>query len=62
MDVLISSKGKETSYANAGSIDAAIKRFRNDHENDVIDAVYIFDSKNDTPETRVKVDDWKDVQ
>ena len=61
MDVLISSKGKETSYANAGSVNAAVRRFRNIHKDDIIDAVYIFDSKNDTPETRVKVDNWKDI-
>ena len=60
MDVLISSNGREISYANAGSPDAAVKRFRKFHKNDTIDAVYIFDSKHDTPETRVKVDNYLD--
>ena len=60
MDILICSNGREISYANAGSPDAAIKRFRNFHKNDEIEAVYIFDSKNDTPETRIKVEDYSD--
>ena len=60
MDILIKSNGREISYANAGSANSAIKRFRKYHTDDIIDSVYIFDSKNDTPETRVKVDDYID--
>lgn len=62
MDILISSRGIETSYANAGSVRAAVKRFRTVHKDDVIDAVYIFDSTNNTPESRVKVEDWENAE